>query len=69
MIKKTAADSGGAAAKGSGGPALLCVCGIYEGGETGMNIEQTFFTTLRFNFLYVDYYEFKKAWVLPRTFL
>jgi len=42
MIKKTAADSGGAAAKGSGGPALLCVCGIYEGGETGMNIEQTF---------------------------
>ena len=34
-----------------------------------MNIEQTFFTTLRFNFLYVDYYEFKKAWVFPESYI
>lgn len=34
-----------------------------------MNIEQTFFTTLRFNFLYVDYYEFKKSWVFPESYI
>lgn len=34
-----------------------------------MNIEQTFFTTLRFNFLYVDYYEFKKTWVFPESYI
>ena len=34
-----------------------------------MNIEQTFFTALRFNFLYVDYYEFKKTWVYPESYI
>lgn len=34
-----------------------------------MNIEQTFFTTLRFNFLYVDYYEFKRSWVFPESYI
>lgn len=34
-----------------------------------MNIEQTFFTALRFNFLYVDYYEFKKAWIYPESYI
>ena len=34
-----------------------------------MDSEKTFFTTLRFNFLYVDYYEFNKAWVFPEAYI
>lgn len=34
-----------------------------------MKIEQALFTTMRFNFLYVDRYVFRTGWVYPKSFV
>jgi len=39
------------------------------GGWTGMDIPKSLYTTMRFNFLYVDRYLFKKGWIYPESYV